>query len=182
MRLAITTLLLAVVACSSSDGSATVIQLAAGDPNCPAGGAAITSNGSTAYACNGAAGSMGATGLAGAPGPAGAQGPAGPPGAANGGIYVSRDNVYCNIAAMQPGQGILSVTASCSSPRDLPLVGSCTPGNAVPNLITFLNGPNFWDGENSTNPANWSCGWLTQASQNVNVPGATAVICCIRRP
>lgn len=180
MRLGLTALLLAAIACSSSSSSTTVTQLAAGDPNCPSGGAAITGDGSTAYVCNGATGNAGATGLTGAPGPAGAAGPAGPPGPANGGLYVSRDNVYCNAATMQAGPTILTVAAACNNAQDLPLAGSCTAGSAVPNLTTFLNGPGFWEGNNAANPANWTCGWLTASSQNVNVPGATAVICCIR--
>jgi hypothetical protein len=41
--------------------SPTVAQLQPGDPNCPAGGAAITdASGSTAYACTGADGADGA--------------------------------------------------------------------------------------------------------------------------
>ena len=43
--------------------SPTVAQLAAGDPNCPAGGAAITdANGSTAYVCSGQNGQNGVDG------------------------------------------------------------------------------------------------------------------------
>jgi hypothetical protein len=59
-------------ACAKDLGSDIAVQqLATGDANCANGGAGVTANGATAYACNGARG---------ATGPQGLQGPAGPSG------------------------------------------------------------------------------------------------------
>ena len=127
----------------------------------------------------GPAGAPGATGVQGLTGPAGPQGPAGPAGAANGGLYTSRDNVYCNPVSM-PNDGSLSVSAPCLSDRDLPLAGSCESVGGTGNLTLGTNRPSGWQGMNVGNPAQWTCGWLNSAGQDVNVPGAQANICCIK--
>jgi len=125
-------------------------------------------------------GATGGTGATGPAGPVGPTGPQGPPGAANGGLYTSRNNVYCNVVQMANDSSVTSVAASCNSDQDLPLTGSCASIGGTPNLTLIVNGPVFWAGMNVGNPAAWSCGWLNSASQVVNVPGAAATICCIK--
>jgi len=127
-------------------------------------------------------GDTGATGATGSTGPTGPTGPMGPPGAANGGYYTSRNDVYCNVVQMANGPTIFTVSAACNSDQDLPLTGSCASIGGTGNLTLATNGPELWEGMNVGNPANWGCGWINSSGQSVNVPGAAATICCIKKP
>lgn len=123
-------------------------------------------------------GAQGIQGSQGAKGDTGLQGIQGPPG---GGLYTSRNDVYCNTVMMTANPTAFTVRAACNTDLDLPLAGSCeAPGTIALNLTT--NGPNLWAGQNVGNPAYWECGWTPPGGAATNAPGALATICCVKRP
>jgi len=140
---------------TSTDG-VTVRQLAAGDTNCPHGGAAITANGTTAYACSGAPGAAGTTG---------------------GGLYTSRDDVYCNVSGVNNGG---NVVAACNTELDLPLSGSCEPSSV--NAIVTESRPVGWPTFPGL-PASWQCQFSAPGGGVIGTgtPGG-AYICCVKHP
>ena len=115
---------------------ATVASLASGDPNCATGGASVTDgNGSTAYACNGAAGPQGPQGPTGGTGPAGPQGPPGPAG--------SGASMACTTDGGAPGVVTISSVGSDNSVSLVcvaPSTGAnCTHSNGVGQTYTNCN-------------------------------------------
>lgn len=62
---------------------------------------------------------------------------------------------------------------------NVPIGGSCETFSPSPALTPCDNRPQFWDGPRVGQPAQWTCGWCTNAGA-VNVPGARAWICCVR--
>jgi hypothetical protein len=124
----------------------------------------------------GPTGPQGPAGPAGDAGPRGAQGPQGLQGAANGGIYTTRTQVYCNSKtgySTDAGSPILQAT--CTDPHDLPLSGSCD-GVSDPSVALVDNGPaGDWVGITA---AGWICLWQF-TNPPTNLPNATAHICCV---
>jgi len=122
-------------------------------------------------------GPQGPQGLPGVQGPVGPQGVVGPQG---GGIYTSRDDVYCNTAVGSDNTGTL--TASCSAPADLPLSGSCY--SAQDNVAVVLTSqPDGWAPASTTISAGWLCVFGKNGIRlNTPFASAAAVICCVRRP
>src|SRR3990172_424637 len=122
-----------------------------------------------AAACGSSNSEAGPAGPQGPPGPKGETGLQGPPGQtgqtgaaglANGGLYTSRANVYCDPKTMQEDQS-LTVYAECRNDRDLPLAGSCFLPPSVTGSPTLQeNGPGFWDGVHQGTAARWTCGWV----------------------
>lgn len=195
-------------ACGGDSGSKVSKQdLLAGDLNCPNGGVALTVDGSTSYVCNGGTPSTGAVALTQlAPGDShcanggtavsngtitnyvcnGAAGSPGQIGPAGGGLYTSRNNVYCVSEAMPADAGVDTVIAKCRSDRDLPLVGSCDPSPGVSFPISpfylAVNEPGLWEGMSPGRPADWTCVWVNERNTPINMPGSRANICCIAVP
>jgi hypothetical protein len=129
----------------------------------------------------GSQGPAGASGPAGPVGPAGSIGPAGP---AGGGLYASRSDVYCDPPVVMPNDAnVVTISATCRTALDLPLVGACSVSGGGATLQ--INRPNGW-GTPGPAPAAWECGWTNTAiapgGDILNVPGATATICCITHP
>jgi hypothetical protein len=156
---------------SALGGAVTLTQLQPGDSHCATGGTAVSNGSVTNYVCSGAQGSTGATGPSG------------------GGLYTSRNNVYCRQAVMANDPSVWTLSVSCLSDKDLPLTGSCegTPPYNVSTstqtpIYLVLNSPGFWEGENLGHPATWDCAWFNNKQQAVNVPDAHANICCIAHP
>ena len=169
---------MATMACSGgdkNDATVKVTQLSAGDANCPNGGVAITVDGTTAYACNGA------TGAPGAPGAPGVQG---------GGLYTSKAALECQVSPA--GSGLLvvdgwAIGAACTNKTDLPVTGACAL-NADPTggVALVESGPaNLQTGwfANLEAPA-WACRWAFPPGTNPipALPSATATVCCIKNP
>lgn len=149
------------LACSTAEmgtGSVTVEQLSAGHAHCPTGGVAITASGTTAYACNGAQGVQGLTGPTG------------------GGLYTSRDDVYCTYSTEHTGMGG-AVAVSCKKESDLPLSGGCEPYAA--GTLIFRSQPVDWF-TSPGYPASWECHFATSGG-SVGEPGV-ARICCVNHP
>lgn len=123
-------------------------------------------------------GSAGPQGPAGPQGVAGLQGPQGVQGPIGGGLYTSRDDIYCNTSPIGTTNG--NVSAACDTPEDLPLTGSCA-NHETKALNLSTNGfIENWPGR-STAPASWLCSWSGLDGVVVNVvPTAKASICCIR--
>jgi hypothetical protein len=88
--------------------------------------------------------------------------------------YSSRQQVQCSSVTMSVGQ--LSVLAECPHVDDLPLAGTCSKPGAGGEVLG-QNGPAGWEGSIAA-PAAWTCSWVS-GGQAVNVPGATATICCV---
>jgi hypothetical protein len=133
----------------------------------------------------GPAGSQGPAGATGPAGPVGPAGPIGPAGPAGGGLYVSRTNVYCDPPVVMPNDAnVVTISATCRTALDLPLVGACEFTGAG-SVILKVNRPNAW-GTQGALPAAWECGWtnlsISPGGDLVNVPMATATICCITHP
>lgn len=136
-------------------------------------------------ACSDAEGLRGEQGPQGPPGEIGATGPQGPQGSAGatgGGLYTSRQDVYCKqlLGARADAGFVLEV--ECNDPADPPLIGSCD-GVTDPNAMLSTNRPGGWgDTTSSLAKSTWICTW-TFPSQGVTpaeLPGATANICCIK--
>jgi Fibronectin type III domain/Collagen triple helix repeat (20 copies) len=107
---------------------ATVAILAAGNANCPNGGASITDgSGNTAYVCNGAPGAQGPPGPAGPPGPSGPPGPQGPPGPS---VTVSPTPTATPTPTPTP------TPSSTPTPTPTPTPSSTPPPPAVPGAPT----------------------------------------------
>jgi hypothetical protein len=171
--------LAAVAACadntsSSTPAAVTVVQLSAGDANCPTGGASFTAGGTTAYACNGAQGGQGTQGT---------QGIQGIPGAPA--LYQSRADGYCDTVVSDVDNASLFLIASCRAARDLPLSGSCEQ-STFSDAVLFTNQPSgFFTAEPvPTIAAQWVCGWWRAGSQAPvkDLPSARATICCVAVP
>lgn len=185
LRHSILALSLLVAACDdkTSATTITVTPLAVGDAHCPQGGTAITVNNSTSYACNGAPGAQGAPGDPGAPGDKGDKGDPGLQGPPGGGLYTSRNDVYCNTAipADMPS-GASTLVAQCDTPRDLPLSGFCSQiDRDGANTRTRAAD---WGLANSTLPASLFCEWSI-ANTGIplsQLPRAEAQICCVKNP
>jgi hypothetical protein len=149
------------LSCSTAEtttAGVAVHQLAAGDASCPNGGVAITANGTTAYACNGAAGAQGAQG---------------------GGLYTSRDDVYCDTVSgmdVKPSPGL---SAECRQITDLPLSGSCNPGDAT--VEVFTNKPMAWTTQGQA-VASWQCAFAVNGTPVTDHRPVSATICCVHHP
>lgn len=126
----------------------------------------------------GPAGPAGPMGPAGPQGPTGPQGPQGVPGATGGGLYTSRDAIYCNVVTMAAGD--TSVSASCNTEKDLPVTGSCQT-KTTGTYSLAVNGPQFWHTQLGF-PAEWVCTWAPASGSYVHIDGAQATICCITNP
>ena len=95
--------------------------------------------------------------------------------------YSSRQQLHCNTVNMSDPNAT-DVSASCTSPDDLPVTGSCSnPGPPVPggDAVLARNEPTGWDANFQLQgvTAGWLCSW-TIAGQPVHVPGGKATICC----
>lgn len=140
-------------------------------------------------------GAPGATGPQGPVGPTGASGAAGATGATGGGLYTSKDSVYC---VETPPAGVASsfATARCDGGSDLLLFGGCLEGgSAVPavtsstDVYVYSNAPY---GVGATpilrrNPySGWECQWQVRpggtAPADWRTSGFRATACCIAVP
>jgi hypothetical protein len=101
----------------------------------------------------------------------GPRGPEGPEGPKGGGLYASKDDVYCREASFP---GTLIATARCDAPEDLGLTGSCTDG--ANGAILANSEPVHWSNDGSLLSAQWQCEW----SGPPGAEGGTARICCIK--
>lgn len=139
-------------------------------------------------ACSGSQGTTGPEGPAGPPGPIGPQGPAGTQGPVGGGLYVAKASVYCRHALGATAATGNVVTVTCDTATDLPLTGGCSladPGSRSGAILGF-SGPrgDASDWTSDTLPAGWQCAWtfLPATAVPIDLPGATATICCIKKP
>jgi hypothetical protein len=155
--------------CNGTPGGAgaTVATLPIGNSHCPTGGTSVTASGATTYVCNGVKGDVGLTG---------------------GGIYTSRNDVYCDTVSMPNNPAVYRVTATCRTVSDLPLTGWCDlvssllPAATKATLILEGQGPTNWQGAGGADKADWSCSWANASNSYVNAVGATASICCVSNP
>ena len=129
----------------------------------------------------GASGSEGTKGDQGPQGPIGEQGPIGPigpQGPIGGGIYTSRDNVYCKRVVATVGATALIADARCDSADELPLQGYCDFKYDTEKYLESEGDLN-WQG-NNTLAAGWSCLWrfhtISPVARNIG-----ANICCIKK-
>lgn len=122
-------------------------------------------------------GPRGQTGPQGPPG-MGTQGPVGPKG---GGLYTSRQDVYCKQAMGARSDAGYGLRVACDDPNDLGLIGSCE-GVSTPNSFLVSNAPGGWgDTAGSSFPPDWSCRWTFDPGPGpAELPLATANICCIK--
>jgi hypothetical protein len=90
----------------------------------------------------------------------------------------TRQQVKCYTETMLGDATVTSVTAECEGVEDVPLTGHCSRPGAGPEVLKE-SGPSGWDVPQGR--AAWSCGWLssTPGVAYVNIPGATAMICCL---
>ncbi len=146
-------------------------------------------------ACDDKQGPPGPAGPTGATGATGATGQTGATGAQGGGLYTAKTDLYCR-QTTPPGaiaaQGS-TVTASCDTATDLPLTGGCNLGGDASSLPALMltesrpdnggtsEGNGIWISTSS--PARWRCTWgFLSLPSAVNLPNATATICCIKHP
>jgi hypothetical protein len=117
---------------------------------------------------------VGSTGATGSIGP---QGPIGPKG---GGLYTTRNDVYCNKALTSDALGVLRV--SCSAPADLPLSGGCfSVDDRV--AVVLRSEQDGWEGVSSTIAAGWRCEFGKNGILlSTPFAGAAATICCVKSP
>jgi hypothetical protein len=159
---------------SATPAAVTVVQLSAGDANCPTGGASFTAGGTTAYACTGAQGIQGTQGTQGIQGLSGA--PA---------HYQTRNDVYCDSVASAVGDSTGYLIATCRSVNDLPLSGSCEQHTFMDAVLAW-NRPNGWHDSLTppANPAEYWCGWYRNGGSLTveSIPTAIATICCVAVP
>lgn len=130
--------------------------------------------------------SQGPQGERGAEGPRGETGPTGPPGVQGeqgpigGGLYMSRQDVYCKEKTGTAEEG-LYVQVECDDERDLPLMGSCD-NVRDPNAVLIRNRPSGWG--DKTSPfltSGWLCSWeYAEGGHPTSLPDATAHLCCIK--
>jgi hypothetical protein len=173
---AVSAALLLVAACDdktpASPAAVTVVQLSAGDANCPYGGASFTSGGTTAYACTGASGSQGVQGVQGIQGIPGLSAP-----------YQTRADVYCDsVTAGADTNAVLM--ASCRATGDLPLSGSCDQYDRD-DVVVSTAMPSGWHATGTPGAAaSFWCSWSKSglAVPLNTVPHARAHICCIAVP
>jgi hypothetical protein len=86
----------------------------------------------------------------------------------------TRQQVKCYRETMlNDGAGVV---AQCVGVEDVPLAGHCSRPGIGPEVLTDI-GPSGWD--IPTARAAWSCAWTGSNGQPVNIPGATATICCL---
>lgn len=101
------------------------------------------------------------------------------PGPVGGGLYMSHADVYCNqVKGAGPGNA-MTLVVECDSGEDLGLTGTCY-GQGRADV--YLNGsrPAGWSSI-GTKPQ-WVCSWApSSGTALVNLPDATAEICCIRK-
>jgi hypothetical protein len=92
----------------------------------------------------------------------------------------TRQQVKCYTETMPEDAMVTGVTARCLDVDDIPLTGHCSrPGVGSEMLQT--DGPSGWD--NPAARAAWTCSWMGSNGGGgydfVNIPGATAMICCL---
>lgn len=128
-----------------------------------------------------ARGPEGEQGEPGADGAQGAQGERGLPGPAGGGLYTSRQNVYCKKAMGAQAAAAYRMQLECDSPKDLPLTGSCEGVNEA-NAHLVGNAPTGWGKDASLqSTAGWQCAWAFNPGPGpAELPQATVHLCCIQ--
>ena len=134
----------------------------------------------------GPAGSPGETGPQGPQGQAGPPGPQGPAGQdldPDAGPSFTRNDIRCTLVHGAKADAGMRLTVTCPSASDIPLQGWCA-NDELPPIEAYLRmtAPVRWTQE-SSEPAGWMCEWFPSAGgAAIDVPGATAEICCVRRP
>lgn len=126
----------------------------------------------------GPAGPQGPQGPAGPQGPQGEPGPPGAQGAIGGGLYTSREDLYC---VRETGTTSGSLSVSCEEVWDLPVSGRCGGSGSSQATVLRINTSESWD--IPTGRAAWSCDWALAETMTVpsgGFPLAQAEICCVR--
>lgn len=127
----------------------------------------------------GPAGPAGPQGPVGPPGPQGEAGPPGPRGAIGGGLYTSREDLYCVRATGSSAAGDLAV--QCEDVADLPISGRCGGSGWSQATVLRVNASEYWD--DPAGKAGWRCDWAlvsTMTAPPGGFPLAQAEICCVR--
>src|SRR5690606_29575967 len=127
----------------------------------------------------GPAGPQGPQGPAGPQGPQGEAGAPGMPGAIGGGLYTSREDLYCVRATGSSPGGALEVR--CEDVADLPVSGRCGGSGSSEATVLRVNASENWDVPSGK--AGWRCDWAlvsTMTAPAGGFPLAQAEICCVR--
>lgn len=128
----------------------------------------------------GPAGPTGPQGPVGPTGPKGDQGDPGMPGMPGGGYYTSHLDVYCKQAKGATIASNMTLSVECDSGEDLGLTGTCY-GHSRSDVYLNESRPLVWSSVGAK-PA-WTCSWVSaDGVTKVDLPNATAEICCIKKP
>jgi hypothetical protein len=132
-----------------------------------------------AFACGGPMGPQGEPGEKGEKGDLGEKGERGDAGTPGGGWYTSHGDVYCKEKKGAPAAGG-SIDIFCDYTEDLGLSGSCY--GAKRTDVYLIESKAFgWDTTGPAGLAGWSCQWGFSPGPAVDLPDATAQLCCIKR-
>jgi hypothetical protein len=152
-------------------GTFVLLQAADGGTLLIDGGVAVVAGPPGPQGPQGATGAQGPQGATGAQGAQGAQGPQGPQG---GGLYTSKNFVYCQTTNAVVTAGLASPVAACVDSNDLPIGGGCETDDTAARLVVFA--PQNWSVP--TSDSRWACSWANAVGTNTY----TARICCIGVP
>ncbi len=133
----------------------------------------------------GATGPQGPIGPTGPKGDTGMQGMPGAPGMPGVNFYQSHSDVYCNTVQGAGAANNMELLAECDSAEDLGLTGACygtlTQGTQNPPQAYHTGGrPIGWTSVGAV--PGWQCNWAPlTGTALVELPLATAQVCCIRK-
>lgn len=97
----------------------------------------------------------------------------------SGGLYMSKDKVYCNevaLFAQTAGGFFLSGTADCKDKNDLLLYGGCWSQGGGTRI--YQSYP--WFPEDSSKQSGWYCTFQTETPLVVGSNAGLVKVCCLR--